>query len=53
MERLIVVARERGIRRLIGLVLRENAGMLGLAKALGFREGKSIDHNAVQIVLDL
>jgi acetyltransferase len=38
MERLITVARERGVRKLTGLVLAENAPMLELVKSLGFRE---------------
>lgn len=53
MERLIAVARERGVRRLVGLVLHENAGMLTLVKALGFREEGPADRDAVQVVLDL
>lgn len=53
MERLIAVARERGVRRLTGLVLRENAPMLKLARELGFREGKSDEADAAQVTLDL
>lgn len=53
MDRLIVVARERGVKQLVGHVLRENTGMLALAKALGFREGKFVDRDAVQVELDL
>jgi acetyltransferase len=55
MERLVAAARERGVRRLIGMVLRENTGMLALARALGFREGKSSDRDrdALQMELDL
>jgi acetyltransferase len=52
MERLIAVARERGVSRLVGFVLRENAGMLALAKALGFCEGKG-DRETIEVVLDL
>jgi acetyltransferase len=37
MERLIEVARERGVRRLRGLVLRENEPMLALIQQLGFQ----------------
>ncbi len=36
MERLIAVARRRGIGTLVGSVLRENEAMLGLCRALGF-----------------
>ena len=53
MERLIAVARERGVLQLVGAVLRENNRMLTLAKNLGFRETKPIDRDAVQVVLDL
>ena len=53
MKRLIEVARERGVQRLTGSVLRENHRMLALAKELGFRETKSSDPNVVQVALDL
>jgi acetyltransferase len=36
MQRLIAVARERGLERMIGIVLAGNRGMLGLAARLGF-----------------
>ena len=36
MELLIEVARERGLRAMIGHVLAENRGMLSLCQALGF-----------------
>ena len=36
MERLIKVARDRNVKRLTGLVLRENRPMLELLKNLGF-----------------
>jgi acetyltransferase len=53
MERLIAVARERGVRQLVGSVLRDNPAMLALAKELGFREPKLIDRDVVQVELDL
>lgn len=53
MERLIEVARQRGVRQLVGAVLRENQRMLALAKELGFREGAGIDRDAIRVVLDL
>jgi acetyltransferase len=37
MERLMAVARERGVRRLRGLVLRENDPMLALLEKMGFQ----------------
>jgi acetyltransferase len=53
MQRLIDVARARGVRQLVGGVLRDNSRMLALAKELGFREGQALDRTAVQVVLDL
>jgi acetyltransferase len=53
MERLIVVARERGVRQLVGAVLRDNRRMLTLAKELGFRESNVVERDAIQIELDL
>jgi acetyltransferase len=53
MQRLIEVARERGVRRLIGNVLRENAPMLGLARDLGFKETQAVDRDVTQVVLEL
>ncbi len=53
MERLIVVAREREVKELVGSVLRENKRMLALAKDLGFRETKPVDHDVVQVALVL
>ena len=53
MERLIAVARERSVGQLVGSVLRDNVAMLTLAKELGFREAKFIDHDIVQVELDL
>lgn len=53
MERLIHVARERGVRQLTGLVLRDNEPMLRLARELGFTEGKSPEPDAAQVVLEL
>jgi acetyltransferase len=39
MEKLITYLRQRGTQRIVGTVLRENKGMLELAKRLGFEEG--------------
>ncbi len=52
MQRLIAVARERGVRRLYGLVLRENEPMLALVRALGFRAAPS-EGEVVRVELDL
>ena len=53
MERLIVAARERHVKQLVGQVLRENQRMLMLAKDLGFREVRSAEHGVVEVALDL
>jgi acetyltransferase len=37
MNKLIPYLRSNGTRRIVGTVLRENKGMLGLAAQLGFR----------------
>ena len=39
MRKMIDHLRARGTQRMVGTVLRENAGMLELARALGFQEG--------------
>jgi acetyltransferase len=43
MERLISAARERGVKRLVGLVLSENHPMLALMRKLGFAHEKEED----------
>jgi acetyltransferase len=53
MSRLIDVAKDRGVRRLIGLVLRENRTMLELLQALGFTVTPADDPDAVEAALVL
>jgi len=54
LRRLIDVARERRLEEMDGLVLRENRGMLALAKDLGFRRRTSPDDpEIVYITLSL
>jgi acetyltransferase len=53
MRRLLEVARDRGVRRLTGLVLRENRPMLELLRALDFTATPSDDPAAVEVVLEL
>ncbi|MFO0964878.1 MAG: bifunctional acetate--CoA ligase family protein/GNAT family N-acetyltransferase [Gemmataceae bacterium] len=53
MERLIDVARQRGVKTLIGMVLRENAAMLGLAKELGFSVPTDLGDESVRVTLRL
>ena len=57
MEKLIAYLRQRGTQRIVGTVLRENKGMLELAKRLGFEESANPsdpgDHNTRFVSLDL
>jgi acetyltransferase len=53
MERLIAVARDRGVKRLTGLVLGENTPMLDLLGHLGFKTASAEDPTMVEAVLDL
>jgi acetyltransferase len=53
MRRLIDVARQNGIKRLVGQVLRENTGMLRLVRTLGFTIHSGADPTAVEAVLEL
>ena len=53
MQRLIDVARQNGVKQLVGPVLRENATMLQLVQELGFAVHPTDDDTLVQAVLDL
>lgn len=53
MQRLLEVARERGVRRLVGSVLRENTQMLKLAEELGFTARPTAEPSVVQVARDL
>jgi acetyltransferase len=57
MEKMIAYLRERGTERIVGTVLRENKGMLELAKHLGFQESNNPsdpdDHNTRYVWLSL
>jgi acetyltransferase len=53
MERLIAVARDRGVKRLVGYVLRENTPMLAFVRKLGFHEVREVDDSAVEVALDM
>jgi acetyltransferase len=50
MRRLIVIARRRGIRELLGEVLRENASMLQMCRELGFTIAREPRDPAVLLV---
>jgi acetyltransferase len=52
MERLIAVARDRGVKRLTGLVLSENQPMLELLRNFGFSFQPAEDATAVEAVLE-
>jgi acetyltransferase len=53
MSRLIDIARERGVKKLTGLILRENRPMLGLMQSLGFGPPVTVENEVVQVELDL
>jgi acetyltransferase len=53
MERLIGVAKERGVKKLVGLVLRENDAMLVLMRRLGFTEEPSTEKDVVTVGMTL
>lgn len=53
MRRLIAIARERGVKRLVGQILAENNLMLQLVGQLGFRAEPTKDPSVVRAILDL
>jgi acetyltransferase len=53
MQRLLDVARENGVRQLLGVVLRENRSMLQMTEELGFRVEPTDDSAVVEVVKDL
>jgi acetyltransferase len=53
MRRLIEVARQRGVKRLVGSVLAENAAMIRLTKDLGFAIRPTDDSTVVEAVMEL
>jgi acetyltransferase len=53
MQRLLDAARQRGVRRLEGAVLRENEPMLKLAEELGFTTRPTAEPSVVEVTLDL
>jgi acetyltransferase len=53
MRRLIDVARQNGVRCLVGQVLQENTSMLRLMRSLGFDIRAGADPAAIEAVLDL
>jgi acetyltransferase len=51
--RLIAIAKERGVKKLIGQVLRENAPMLALTTSLGFSAPVTVEEDVVKVERDL
>ncbi len=52
-DKIIRYCRQRGTQQLIGDVLRENTGMLEMARRRGFRMDRSPEPSAVRVTLDL
>ena len=53
MRRLRDVACERGVRQLVGVILRENTAMINLAEEIGFSVRPTSDASVVEASLDL
>ncbi len=53
MQRLIEIARERGVRQLTGVILRENEPMLALMASLGFSPPEYVENGVVRVGLNL
>lgn len=53
MQRLLGAARDYEVRRMIGVILRENEPMIGLARSLGFTVSPTDDASVVRAVMDL
>ncbi|MFO0880577.1 MAG: bifunctional acetate--CoA ligase family protein/GNAT family N-acetyltransferase [Gemmataceae bacterium] len=53
LARIIDVARERGVKKLHGQILRENTPMLALTAALGFSPPTTVEHDVVRVELTL
>jgi acetyltransferase len=53
LERCLSIAKERGIEMVWGVVLRENKGMLSLARSMGFSISRTKDPREVEVNIDL
>ena len=53
MEKIIAYCKSRGIESVVGLVLKENSGMRGLATRLGFKTRSDPDDDMVTVTLHL
>jgi acetyltransferase len=53
LEKSLMIAKERGIETVWGVVLRENKGMLSLGRKLGFSISMSQDAGEMELNIDL
>jgi RimJ/RimL family protein N-acetyltransferase len=55
MDKLTKYAKEKGLKRLVGTVLRENQAMRGLASSAGFHPDSSheVESDVVNVILPL
>jgi acetyltransferase len=53
LKRLVEIAKEKGVRKLYGQVLRENGPMLALTASLGFSAPATVDDGVVKVELAL
>lgn len=53
LQRLIDIARERGVKELFGLILSENQPMLELTSSLGFSKPVFVENGVVRVTLSL
>jgi acetyltransferase len=53
MQKMIAYSRGRGTGALVGQVLTDNRRMIAFVESLGFRRTKLVDHDIVEMVLDL
>jgi acetyltransferase len=53
LARLITVAQERGVKKLVGQILAENLPMLGLVRSLGFLDIGTVEPGVVGVELAL
>jgi len=53
MKKMIRYCRDRGTHTMVGQVLKDNGRMLHFVESLGFRRVKTIDHDVVEVALDL
>jgi acetyltransferase len=53
MQRLIAVAKERGVQKLVGLILAENLPMLQLMASMGFTPPRPVEDGVVSVEMSL